>query len=289
MVITEEGQYLAVLAQLADKLRKTPTNARQQGPQEVSSVTLGLTKMEFDLSHGHIPLLTTKRMSLKNIVVELLWFLSGESRLDYMHYYNVHFWDMWATKETGSPYGLEPGDVGRIYGPNWIHWPTTKATDVAEINQIQWLIDGLKINPQWRRWWVSAWNPEFIDKAFLAPCHGTFHCLLVDGRLELHHMQRSGDWFLGVPYNIASYAVLLRMICQVTGLKPGKLVQITSDSHLYADQLEAAETQLNREPRSWPELWLNPTVKEIWDFRWPDHFALNGYKPHPAIKSTAAL
>lgn len=283
----EEMQYLKILGQLVKKLEKTPLEKRQKGPQAESAVNIGLTKMEFDLSKGRVPWLTTKKVSFKNVVVELLWFLSGQSTLEYLHKNDVHFWDDWASAEVASKYGLKVNDVGRIYGPNWIHWTTTTAG--GEINQIEWLIKGLKENPQWRRWKVVAWNPEFIDKAFLAPCHGDFHCILVDGKLELHHFQRSGDFFIGVPYNIASYATLLRMICQVTGLKPGKLVQITSDTHLYANHADGAREQLSRTPRNFPRLQLDPSVTDIFKFNWPEHFKLIDYDPYPAIKAGTAL
>lgn len=284
----EERQYLDILQRLVEKCEKATGDALQHGPQDVPAANLGCTLMEFDLSENKVPWLTTKKILTKNVIVELLWFLAGESRLDFLHQHNVHFWDMWATEEVASLHGLEEGDIGRIYGPNWIHWPTQ---DGEYLNQIKWLIDGLKTNPEWRRWKVIAWNPEVVikDRAFLASCHGDLHCIMVDGKLELHHFQRSGDWFLGVPYNIASYATLLLMICQVTGLKPGKLVQVTSDSHLYINHLEPAEIQLRRKPRPFPTLRLDESVDDIFNFRWPDHFNLVGYEPHPFIPAEPSL
>ena len=282
----EEKQYLRILAELVEKMERTPLKKRQKGPQKEDAVNIGLTIMEFDLSGGNIPLLTTKKVSFKNIAVELIWFLTGKSTLDYLHSQNVHFWDQWATEEISVKYGLKPNDIGRIYGPNWINWP---ASDGTFINQISWLIKGLKENPQWRRWKVTAWNPEFIDKAFLAPCHGDFHCILVDGKLELHHFQRSGDFFMGVPYDIVSYAILHNMISQVTGLKPGKFVQVTSDTHLYSNHLEAAKEQLRRTPREFPSLELDPKITNIFKFSWPDSFKLTNYNPYPALKVGASL
>lgn len=282
-----EYAYLEILRKLVDKLGRTPEELLQHGPQDVAAVNIGATMMEFDLSNGCIPILTTKRISFKNVVVELLWVLSGSSRLAFLHEHNVHFWDQWGAPEVAKQYGLEPGDVGPIYGPNWINWPTT---DGGTHNQIAWLINGLRTNPEWRRWKVVAWNPERVSReaSILSPCHGDFHCVMVDGKLELHHMQRSGDFFVGIPYNIAFYSILLRMICQVTGLPPGKLVQITSDTHMYVNHLDGAQLQLTREPKGFPKLELPEGVNDIFGFRYED-FKLVDYSYFPAIGTEVAL
>jgi thymidylate synthase len=281
----EEYQYLAILSRLVRKLRDASPEEMEHGPQDITSVSIGLTTMTFDLSKGRLPLLTTKKVSFWNVLIELLWFLTGESKLDFLHKYNVRFWDAWATEQVANQYGLDAGDVGRIYGPNWIHWPDPRG---GEVNQIEWVINGLKEHPEWRRWMITTLNPAYVDDAFLMPCHGTVHFVYNDGRLNLHHFQRSGDWFIGVPYNIASYALLLYMVCRVTGLKPGKLVQVTSNSHLYSNHGDVSETQLSREPLGFPSVTVSEKVTSIFEFL-PEHFELNDYKYWPGLGAEVAL
>lgn len=253
-------------------------------PHGVGSIAVCGRHMRFDVTK-EFPLLTTKKLSFKFIVHELLWFLSGESRVDYLHDHGVTIWDEWATKEIASKYGLEEGDLGRIYGPQWRHWRTTNG---GEIDQIQKLIDDLKTHPDWRRHMVTSWNPEDVDKVFIAPCHGIFKCFAVNGELTLHLFQRSGDVFLGIPYNIASYSLLLLMVAQVTGMKAKEFVHTISDAHIYNNHIEQAKEQLKREPKKLPTIKLNPEVKNIFDFKFED-FTLEGYDPHPAIKADIAV
>jgi thymidylate synthase len=254
-------------------------------PHGVGSIAVCGRQMRFDLSDGLFPLLTTKKLSFKFIVHELLWFLSGDSKVDYLHEHGVTIWDEWATKENAGKYGLKEGDLGRIYGPQWRHWRTT---DGKEIDQIQKLIDGLKEHPDWRRHVVTSWNPEDVDNVFVAPCHGIFKCFAVNGELSLHMFQRSGDVFLGIPYNIASYSLLLLMIAQVTSMKAKEFVHTISDVHIYNNHIEQAREQLQREPRGLPSVTLNSEIKNIFDFKFED-FAVENYDPHPNIKADVAI
>lgn len=256
----------------------------KKDPQGVGSVAVCGRQMRFDLSQG-FPLLTTKKLSFKFIAHELLWFLRGDSDISYLKEHGVTIWDEWATKEACAKYGREEGDLGPIYGPQWRHW---KKRDGGEIDQIENLIKGLKENPDWRRHMVTAWNPEDVDNVFVAPCHGIFKCFAVNGELSLHLFQRSADIFLGVPYNIASYSLLLMMIAQVTGMKAKELIVTTSDTHLYYNHFEQAKEQLGRKPGTLPKLTLNPEVKNIFDFKFED-FILTDYHPQAAIKGEVAI
>jgi thymidylate synthase len=223
------------------------------------------------------PVLTTKKLHLKSIIYELLWFLRGDTNVKYLHDHSVTIWDEWANKETG--------DLGRIYGAQWCDWRTS---DGKSLNQIHAVIAQIKKNPDSRRHLVTAWNPGEIDKMALAPCHAMFQFYVCDGELSCQLYQRSADVFLGVPFNIASYALLTRMIAQVCGLKPGDFVHTFGDLHLYANHVEQAKLQLTREPRPLPQMKINPAVKDIDAFKFED-FELVGYDPHPAIKAPIAV
>lgn len=232
-------------------------------------------QLRFDLQQG-FPLLTTKKMHLKSIVHELLWFLSGETNTRYLKEHGVTIWDEWADKD---------GNLGPVYGYQWRSWP---APDGRHIDQISRLLDEIARNPNSRRLIVSAWNVADLDRMALAPCHAFFQFYVADGRLSCQLYQRSADFFLGVPFNIASYALLTMMIAQVTGLKPGDFVHTYGDCHLYLNHLDQAREQLSREPRPLPRMILNPAVKNLFDFRYED-FTLVGYDPHPAIKAPVAV
>lgn len=273
-----ERQYLDLLKDVLEN------GQGKTDPQGVGSIAVCGRQMRFDLSKG-FPLLTTKKLSFKFILHELLWFISGESRIDYLKEKGVTIWDEWATKEAAAKYGREEGDLGPIYGPQWRHW---KKRDGGEIDQIQNLITGLKEHPDWRRHMVTAWNPEDVDSVFVAPCHGIFKCFAVNGELSLHMFQRSADVFLGVPYNIASYSLLLMMIAQVTSMRPKEFIHTTSDTHIYNNHFEQAREQLAREPKPFPTVTLNPDITNIFDFKYED-FTLHNYEAAPGIKAPIAV
>jgi thymidylate synthase len=273
-------------------------------------------QMRFDLSEG-FPAVTTKKLFLRGIIHELLWFLQGSSNIEYLVKNNVNIWNEWPFKaylqSTGQPvpepnsdqwntqiaefiekiktdheFALKYGELGPVYGYQWRHWPDGKG---GEIDQISRAIDQIKNNPDSRRIIVSAWNVADIDemaKAGLPPCHSLFQFYVIDGKLSCQLYQRSADVFLGVPFNIASYALLTMMIAQVTGLKPGDFVHTLGDAHLYVNHLEQVDEQLAREPRPLPTMKINPDVKSIFDFT-IDDFNLEGYDPHPAIKAPIAV
>ena len=228
-------------------------------------------QMRFNLEEG-FPLLTTKKLHLKSIIYELLWFLRGDTNVHYLQEHGVRIWNEWADAQ---------GDLGHIYGYQWRSWPDYNG---GHIDQIKEVIRQIKETPDSRRIIVSAWNVADLDKMNLPPCHLLFQFYVADGRLSLHLYQRSADTFLGVPFNIASYALLLQMMAQVTGLKAGDFVHTTGDTHLYLNHLEQVDEQLAREPRPLPRLRLNPAVKSVFDFRYED-FTLEGYDPWPAIKA----
>ena len=229
----------------------------------------------YDLSEG-FPLLTTKKVHLKSIIYELLWFLSGSTNTGYLKEHGVSIWDEWAD---------ENGDLGPVYGHQWRSWPTP---DGGSIDQISKLIETIKHNPNSRRMLVSAWNVAEVDSMALPPCHCLFQFYVAEGKLSCQLYQRSADTFLGVPFNIASYALLTMMIAQVCGLKPGEFIHTTGDTHLYLNHLEQAELQLSREPRPLPRMIINPEVKDIFSFKYED-FTLEGYDPWPAIKAPVAV
>jgi thymidylate synthase len=229
----------------------------------------------FDLAQG-FPLLTTKKLHLRSIIHELLWFLKGDTNLKYLHENGVTIWDEWAD---------EHGDLGPVYGKQWCAWETR---DGRVINQIDDVIAQIKRTPDSRRLIVSAWNVGELDKMALMPCHALFQFYVADGRLSCQLYQRSADLFLGVPFNIASYALLTMMVAQVCELQAGEFVHTFGDLHLYSNHLEQAQLQLTREPRPLPTMTLNPAVKCIHDFKFED-FTLTGYDPHPAIKAPIAV
>ncbi len=232
-------------------------------------------QMRFDLSRG-FPVLTTKKLHLRSIIHELLWFLRGDTNVKYLHDNGVTIWDEWAGPD---------GDLGPIYGYQWRSWPTP---DGRHVDQIAAVVESLRTNPDSRRHIVSAWNVGEIERMALPPCHLLFQFYVADGRLSCQLYQRSADVFLGVPFNIASYALLTMMVAQVTGLEPGDFVHTTGDTHLYLNHLEQTALQLTREPRPLPTMRLNPDVRSIFDFRYDD-FTLEGYDPWPAIKAPIAV
>jgi thymidylate synthase len=229
----------------------------------------------FPLNAG-FPVLTTKKLHLKSIIHELLWFLRGETNVKYLRDNGVTIWDEWADAD---------GNLGRVYGAQWCDWRTA---DGRSINQIEKVIEQIQRNPDSRRLIVSAWNVGEIETMALPPCHTMFQFFVQDGELSCQLYQRSADLFLGVPFNIASYALLTLMVAQVTGLKPGTFVHTFGDLHLYSNHLEQANLQLTREPRPLPQMKLNPAVKKIRDFQYQD-FELVGYDPHPGIKAPIAV
>ncbi len=232
-------------------------------------------QMRFDLAEG-FPLVTTKKCHLKSIIHELLWFLKGDTNIAYLKENGVRIWDEWAD---------ENGDLGPVYGHQWRSWP---APDGHKIDQIKNVIEQIETTPDSRRLIVSAWNPGDIPKMALPPCHAFFQFYVADGKLSCQLYQRSADIFLGVPFNIASYALLTLMVAQVTGLKPGDFVHTFGDAHLYSNHIEQAQLQLSRDPLPLPEMHLNPHVKNIFDFKFED-FELVGYEAHPHIKAAVAV
>jgi thymidylate synthase len=229
----------------------------------------------FPLSDG-FPLLTTKKLHLKSIIYELLWFLRGDTNVKYLNEHGVTIWDEWADQD---------GNLGRVYGAQWCDWRTT---DGRSINQIDQVIEQIKNNPDSRRLIVSAWNVGELEQMALPPCHSLFQFFVQDGELSCQLYQRSADLFLGVPFNIASYALLTMMVAQVCDLKPGTFVHTFGDLHLYSNHIEQAKLQLTREPRPLPQMKLNPDVKNIHDFKYED-FQLENYDPHPGIKAPIAV
>jgi len=232
-------------------------------------------QMRFNLDEG-FPLLTTKKVHLKSILHELIWFLKGDTNISYLKENGVTIWDEWADPQ---------GNLGPVYGSQWRSWP---AADGRHIDQITQVIEQIKKNPTSRRLIVSAWNVGELDKMALPPCHAFFQFYVADGKLSCQLYQRSADIFLGVPFNIASYAILTMMIAQVTGLKLGDFVHTLGDTHLYLNHIEQAQLQLTREPRALPRMKINPAVKSIFDFKYED-FTLEGYDPHPGIKAPIAV
>jgi thymidylate synthase len=232
-------------------------------------------QMRFDLAKG-FPLLTTKKIHLKSVIYELLWFLQGATNVRWLQEHGVTIWDEWADAH---------GELGPVYGYQWRSWP---APDGRHIDQIAEVLKQIRANPDSRRLIVSAWNVADIPRMALAPCHAMFQFYVAEGKLSCQMYQRSADMFLGVPFNIASYALLTLMIAQVTGLAPGDFVHTLGDAHLYLNHLEQADEQLSRTPRALPVMKLNPAVKDLFAFRYED-FTLEGYDPHPAIKAPIAV
>lgn len=232
-------------------------------------------QMRFDMAEG-FPLLTTKKLHLKSIIYELLWFLRGDTNVKYLHDHGVRIWDEWAD---------ENGELGPIYGHEWRSWPDYQG---GTIDQIANVVDQIRRAPDSRRMIVSAWNVAEVDSMALPPCHTMFQFYVAEGRLSLQLYQRSADTFLGVPFNIASYALLLQMMAQVTGLQPGEFIHTTGDTHLYLNHLDQARLQLTRPPRKLPRMVINPDVKSIFDFTYED-FRLEGYDPWPHIKAEVSV
>jgi thymidylate synthase len=229
----------------------------------------------YDLADG-FPMVTTKKLHLKSIVYELLWFIAGDTNVKYLNDHGVTIWDEWAD---------ERGDLGPVYGYQWRSWP---ARDGQTIDQLANVVQAIRKNPDSRRLIVTAWNPADVDKMALPPCHCLFQFYVANGRLSCQLYQRSADVFLGVPFNIASYALLTLMVAHVTGYKPGEFIHTLGDAHLYLNHLEQAQLQLSRAPKQLPAMQLNPAVTELADFRYED-FSLVGYEPHPHIKAQVAV
>jgi len=255
--------------------------------------TLGLfgRQLRFDLHQG-FPLLTTKKVHLKSILHELLWFLRGETNVASLQAVGVSIWDEWATAEQTARFGREPGDLGPIYGHQWRNFGATLRADGSYendgVDQIARAIASIRKNPSSRRILVTGWHPEEADQVALPPCHTLFQFYVQDGELSAQLYQRSADYFLGVPFNIASYAALVHMVAQVTGLGVGDFVHTFGDVHLYTNHVEQAREQLSREPRALPRLTLDPNVRELEDFRF-EHLRLEGYDPHPRIRAAVSI
>jgi thymidylate synthase len=232
-------------------------------------------QMRFDLRNG-FPLMTTKKLYTRSIIYELLWFLRGDTNINYLHEHNVHIWDEWADAE---------GNLGPIYGQQWRSF---RGADGKTVDQISWVVDEIRRNPNSRRLVVSAWNPVEIDEMALPPCHCLFQFYVAEERLSCQLYQRSGDTFLGIPFNIASYALLTHMIAHVTGLQPGEFVHTIGDAHLYLNHIDQVKLQLTRNPLPLPTLELNPEVRSLFDFTFQDIKVLN-YQAHPNIKGAIAV
>jgi thymidylate synthase len=264
------------MRQYLDLMRHVLENgARKNDRTGTGTLSVFGYQMRHDLSRG-FPLLTTKKVHLKSIIHELLWFLKGATNLAYLKENGVTIWDEWAD---------ERGELGPIYGRQWRSWPTADGRHVDQITQV---LAELKTNPDSRRMLVSAWNVADLPKMALMPCHAFFQFYVADGRLSCQLYQRSADVFLGVPFNIASYALLTLMVAQVCALRPGEFIHTFGDTHLYLNHLEQARTQLARTPTALPRMRLNAAVKNLFDFRYED-FTLEGYAPHPAIKAPVAV
>jgi thymidylate synthase len=267
--VTVLRPYLDLLRQILDR------GVEKADRTGTGTLSLFGHQMRFDLRES-FPLMTTKKLHLKSIVHELIWFLSGSTNVAYLRRNGVTIWDEWADAE---------GELGPVYGHQWRSWP---ARDGGTIDQIARLVEGIRANPDSRRHIVSAWNPADLDRMALPPCHALFQFYVARGELSCQLYQRSADVFLGVPFNIASYALLCAMVAQVTGLRPGEFVHTFGDVHLYLNHLEQAREQLAREPRALPRLELNPEVGSIFDFRFED-VNIHGYEPHPAIRAPIAV
>ena len=264
------------MKQYLDLLNRIMTEGTQKGDRTgTGTISIFGNQMRFNLEDG-FPLLTTKKLHLKSIIHELLWFLNGDTNVKYLQDNGVRIWNEWAD---------ENGELGPVYGHQWRSWPDYNG---GTIDQIQGVVDQLKNNPDSRRMIVSAWNVAEVDRMALPPCHTMFQFYVADGRLSLQLYQRSADTFLGVPFNIASYALLLQMMAQVSGLKAGDFIHTTGDTHLYLNHLEQAKLQLTREPRPLPKMLINPDVKNIFDFKYED-FQLTDYDPWPHIKAVVSV
>ena len=264
------------MKQYLDLLNRIVTEGTEKSDRTgTGTISVFGHQMRFDLKDG-FPLLTTKKLHLKSIIYELLWFLRGDTNVKYLQEHGVRIWNEWAD---------EDGDLGHIYGYQWRSWPDYNG---GYIDQIAKVVDDIKNNPDSRRIIVSSWNVADLDNMNLPPCHLLFQFYVADGRLSLQLYQRSADTFLGVPFNIASYALLLMMMAQVTGLEPGEFVHTTGDTHIYLNHIEQVKLQLTREPRPLPRMVINPDVKNIFDFKYED-FQLEGYDPWPHIPGKVSV
>lgn len=264
------------MRQYLDLMQHVLDNGTQKGDRTgTGTLSCFGYQMRFDLSQG-FPMVTTKKLHLKSIVYELLWFLKGDTNVKYLQENKVRIWNEWADTN---------GDLGPVYGKQWVSW---EGANGKTINQIKNLVEQIKTNPNSRRLIVSAWNVADLDDMALCPCHALFQFYVVDGKLSCQLYQRSADVFLGVPFNIASYALLTLMIAQVCDLEPGEFIHAFGDVHLYNNHLDQAKLQLSREPRSMPKLILNPEVKDIFQFDFED-FELKDYDPHPHIKAQVSV
>jgi len=262
--------------QYLDLLKRVRQNgARKTDRTGTGTLSVFGHQMRFDLADG-FPLCTTKKLHLRSIIHELIWFLRGDTNISYLKRNGVTIWDEWAD---------EDGDLGPIYGKQWRSWPTLDGQAVDQISQV---VEAIQTDPDSRRLIVSAWNPADIPDMALAPCHCLFQFYVAEGRLSCQLYQRSADVFLGVPFNIASYALLTMMVAQVSGLKPGDFVHTLGDAHLYLNHLEQADLQLQRTPRALPSMAINPDVRSVFDFVYED-FTLEGYDPHPHIAGEVAV
>ena len=262
-------QYLKLLDRILTE-GATKTDRTGTGTMSVFG-----NQMRFDMADG-FPLLTTKKLHLKSIIYELLWFLRGDTNVHYLQEHGVRIWNEWAD---------ENGELGPVYGHQWRSWPDYNG---GTIDQIQNVVDMIKNHPDSRRMMVTAWNPAEVEQMALPPCHCLFQFYVAEGRLSLQLYQRSADTFLGVPFNIASYALLLQMMAQVTGLQPGEFIHTTGDTHLYLNHLDQARLKLTRTPRPLPTMKINPDVKNLFDFHYED-FQLEGYDPWPHIAATVSV
>lgn len=264
------------MQQYLNLLNRILTEGAQKGDRTgTGTLSVFGNQMHFDLRDG-FPLLTTKKLHLKSIIYELLWFLKGDTNVHYLQEHGVRIWNEWAD---------ENGNLGPVYGHQWRSWPDYKG---GTIDQISNVVEMIRHCPESRRMLVTAWNPAEVDEMALPPCHCLFQFYVADGRLSLQLYQRSADTFLGVPFNIASYALLLQMMAQVTGLEAGEFIHTTGDTHLYLNHLEQAKLQLTREPRPLPKMKINPDVKDIFSFRYED-FELTDYHPWPHISAEVAV
>ena len=262
-------QYLELLDRIQTE------GIKKEDRTGTGTVSIFGNQMRFNLEEG-FPLLTTKKLHLKSIIYELLWFLRGDTNIKYLKEHGVSIWDEWAD---------ENGDLGPVYGHQWRSWPDENG---GTIDQIKNVVNQIRNNPNSRRMIVSAWNVAEVERMALPPCHTMFQFYVANGRLSLQLYQRSADTFLGVPFNIASYALLLQMMAQVTGLKAGDFIHTTGDTHLYLNHIEQAKLQLTRTPRPLPRMVINPDVKDIFDFKFED-FQLEGYDPWPHIKAAVSV
>ena len=264
------------MQQYLNLLNRILTEGAQKGDRTgTGTLSVFGNQMRFDLRDG-FPLLTTKKLHLKSIIYELLWFLKGDTNVHYLQEHGVRIWNEWAD---------ENGNLGPVYGHQWRSWPDYKG---GTLDQISNVVEMIRHCPESRRMLVTAWNPAEVDEMALPPCHCLFQFYVADGRLSLQLYQRSADTFLGVPFNIASYALLLMMMAQVTGLEAGEFIHTTGDTHLYLNHLEQAKLQLTREPRPLPKMKINPDVKDIFSFRYED-FELTDYHPWPHISAEVAV